>query len=155
MYRRAAVVGLVVLGVIAGGSQAGVYRWTDEKGRVHFSDRPPDRDAEQLDIPDARPPGGARFDQQQRDVERMEKQRRLLDLYREEREEKQRQRAARETRERQRAANCVEARERLARFESYSYLYKPLPDGDKRIFTEAERQQATERARAEVARWCD
>ena len=68
MGKRGASVPLwlgLVTGLLVGGSTAAgpVYRWTDEKGEVHFSDRPPDtgaRSAEEVEV--APPPQGGAGD---------------------------------------------------------------------------------------------
>jgi hypothetical protein len=40
---------IVLLGCL-GAAQAGVYKWTDEHGKVHYGDRPTDKKAEQVTI---------------------------------------------------------------------------------------------------------
>ncbi len=47
-------VGVILLTAVTLTVEAGVYRWTDANGKVHFGDRrPEDRDATSIDLPDA------------------------------------------------------------------------------------------------------
>ncbi len=47
------------------------------------------------------------------------------------------------------------ARDRLRRFEMAGTLYNLDNEGKRVYLSDAERQQSTERARADVARWCN
>jgi len=61
----------------------GVYKWTDEEGKIHFGDKPPTESSiEEIKIKD-KPVHDKELMQQN------EKQKKLLDIFEEEREERQ------------------------------------------------------------------
>lgn len=122
--------------------QAEIYRWVDESGKVHFSDRPNDGAAHKLQI-ETREGEPVDTDQQQR----------LLDAYREEREAREEERLKAEERERQRSQNCAYARNRLRQYDG-ARLYQPLENGERRYLDDNERQGEIERVEAAVQRWC-
>ena len=154
MRKTFTVISLMGILVFSAFAQSAVYRWVDEKGKVHFGDRPQSGAAEELDIPDP-PPVRSERNQKRIDAERREKRQKLLDLYRDEREGKQRERTKKAAQESKRESKCVAARNKLKQFESYGYLYEPLADGSRRILSNSERREATEEARAEVGHWCE
>jgi len=134
---------LTLSGVLYANSlQAEIYRWVDESGKVHFSDRPNDGAAHKLQI-ETREGEPVDTDQQQR----------LLDAYREEREAREEERLKAEERERQRSQNCAYARNRLRQYDG-ARLYQPLENGERRYLDDNERQGEIERVEAAVQRWC-
>lgn len=134
---------LTLSGVLYANSlQAEIYRWVDESGKVHFSDRPNDGAAHKLQI-ETREGEPVDTDQQQR----------LLDAYREEREAREEERLKAEERERQRSQNCAYARNRLRQYDG-ARLYQPLENGGRRYLDDNERQGEIERVEAAVQRWC-
>lgn len=135
------------------GIQAEVYRWVDEQGKVHFSDRPHRGGAQKLEIEEQKRSSVGK-DQGELDAERKIQQERLLDAYREERESRQQERRKAEAAERQRSTNCAYARNRLQRYGN-SRLYQPLEDGGRRYLDNDERQREMDRVKASVQRWCD
>lgn len=144
----ATVAGLLVVSAI----HAEVYRWVDERGKVHFSDRPNQGGAQKLEINE--PSDAAGIDQQRLDAERRIQQEKLLDAYREERELRQQERRKAEEAERQRSTNCAYARNRLREYGN-SRLYEPLEDGGRRYLDSDERQREIDRVRASVEHWCN
>lgn len=138
---------LLVAGAVNAG---GVYKWVDADGQVHFGDRPPDRGAEQVEVPN-NPVAPAAPDA----TDPLEQQDRLLRAYEAERQERQEREAERRAEAEQRARRCVEARDRLRRYEQAGYLYRLDPSGERVIASDAEREQSTAAARAAVEQWCD
>lgn len=129
-------------------ADAQVYRWVDEDGKVHYSDTPPNEDAERLPI-ETRPT----------DVEavleaRIERRHRLGEL------EKDRAHEA-ETEEElaaytaKRTASCRQARERVASIESARRLSGVDEDGNRIQYDDEQRARALAEARRQVADWCD
>lgn len=135
--------------LLAATAPAEVYKWTDTEGRVHFGDRPPQGEAETLQLPEAAGSGVADTPEA-----RLEKQRRLLRAFEEERRQKRdaQEQARREKAERQR--NCAEARDDLRNQETAGAVYRLGPDGQRVFLDDAERAQSLAQARAAVERWC-
>jgi len=140
---------LVVLMVTASAS-AGIYRWVDEDGKVHFGERPP-ADASNSDevvirnqAPVPEPANADRKQQRERYLEQRQREKN-------ERKEK----AAKKRREKkQREKRCVYARNKLAEYQEHGVLYERLPNNERRYLSKQEREQEIAKARQEVGRWC-
>lgn len=127
---------------------AGVYKWTDEQGRVHYGERPPSAEqAEQVEIENRPSP------RQYSDAERRESQRRLLQSFEQERLE--REAAAQESAEKkaERQRKCHIARDRLKTYRR-SRLYDLDAQGRRRVLNDAEYQAAIAETEAAVRRFC-
>jgi hypothetical protein len=141
--------------VLSGVVQAGVYRWVDDNGRVHFGDRPSSDSAQELELKRPPRPRTGNIDQRQLDAERKAARQKLLDSFDEERRQQREATQQREAQERERQRNCAAARDRLRRYENASSLYQPLANGERRVLSKGERRSATEQARQAVNRWCE
>lgn len=140
---------LVVLLVFTSQALAEVYKWVDERGRVHYGDKPTSDNAEKVTIQkgSANDPLAS---------EREEKRRKLLDIYQEDRSRKKSDRAARIEEKKQRQANCAQAREKLEEIRRASYLYKDGNDAENReILSDSERGRAERESQQAVNKWCD
>ena len=131
----------------AAASVGEIYKCFDTQGKVHYGDRPCGDNAGVF-VPRAAPQADADADQ------RRHKTQRLLDAL--EAERRQSQQAAREQRAEaeKRRLNCQRARARLRRFSEASALYHVDEEGNRTVFTDAERETSTQGARAAVERWC-
>ena len=142
---------LVTLGVGAGAaSAAGVYKWVDEQGKVHYGDKPQGKDAETGDLappPPSAPPPTTTED-------RAEKQRRLLDAYADEREQKQKEAEKKKAEKAEADRKCALAKDRLRRFQRAGYLYELDEKGERQILSDADRAKETREAEADVKKWC-
>jgi hypothetical protein len=135
---------------------SGIYRWVDEHGYTHFGDRPPlDEAPEEVELRERTPLAVEEAPSAVRQSTRREKQQRLLNMYREEREEKREAAEKRERETREREIRCAAAKDRLNSFEVAGFLYEPGSDGGRRILSDEEHEQAMERAREAVVRWCE
>ncbi len=130
--------------------EAAVYQWTDEQGRVHFSDRPASESAVEMKLP-ADPPNAGR---QAIPAERQRRRQRLLDVYEQERMEK-REAEAKEKRQRElRQRRCLKARTDYENSNRAGSLYEHLPGGERRFLSREERERYIVRLKAEVERDC-
>ena len=114
------------------------YRWTDEDGKVHFSDQPPpgqDEDkAEEIELKKPEPIGQG---------ESVERTRQELEKMRREREKrKEKARRAEKRREQQRLQKCQQQSRKLSKMKNKRVLYKqedgsysgiPMDEHEKRI----------------------
>ncbi|MGB5305077.1 MAG: DUF4124 domain-containing protein [Gammaproteobacteria bacterium] len=127
---------------------ADVHKCTDAHGKVTYRDTPcggTSTTIRRKSVPAAAPDADAR----------MKKTQRLLRAYDAERQEAKQQQADVQARKEERLRNCALARDRLRRFEMAGTLYNLDNEGKRVYLSDAERQQSTERARADVARWCN
>ncbi len=124
---------------------ATVYRWVDEKGRVHFSDQPRGNGVQTVQVRPT-PPATAVAKEtsapppEARSVAQMDKGGRPV-------REARRQRKARHK-------NCQIARDNLERNLSIARLYRVGPDGERHYLSEAEREAVLEKSRRQVKAWC-
>ncbi|MCP4288592.1 MAG: DUF4124 domain-containing protein [Gammaproteobacteria bacterium] len=151
MNRRFSLIALAGL-LIVTSSPAEIYRWVDQRGKVHFSDRPKNGAAQKFKIVEPESEPGDIVQESVQAEQKVQRQR-LLDAYREDREAEKQKRQHAEVKERQRAGKCADARNQLRTYES-SRLYKTLENGERRYLNSGERQQELDLARAAVTRWC-
>ena len=141
---------LIIVALAGTAAGAGVYRWVDDQGRVHFGDRPESEAASEVKIriePQSSPPAAD-------EAERSRHRRRLLEIYQEDREA--RKEAARKQKEERtkRAAECARARDKLAQLSSAGSLYNKGPDGGRRYLSFEERDRYLAGLRKEVSQLC-
>jgi len=127
---------------------AEVYKWVDEKGKTHYSDKPVNENAETVEIKKT-PALDAGH------KSRVEKQRRLLKVLDEERQETKQQKAEAKAEKLKRKTNCAKARKELQEIKSASFLYKESSDPrNPLVYSDAERSKFTEDAENAVQHWC-
>jgi hypothetical protein len=121
-----------------------VYRWTDERGRVVFSDRPQEgRSAQKVEIESDAPAASAK------DSTGSESRKKDIDpdpVVQAEPDAEQRT---------VRQKNCEIARKNLAHNQTLGRMYRIGPDGERSYLSDEEREQVLERSREDVKAWCD
>ena len=143
---------LALLGIAAANADV-VYRSTDSKGNVVYSDRPTEN-SEPVIVTGSRPgrPGnpisapktaadGAQASATNGQPNQGAKKPDKADLTPAEKEA-------------ERAKNCEIARERKTRYEQSHRLFKAGPNGDRQYLSDAEIDQARAQAAADVQTWC-
>jgi hypothetical protein len=127
---------------------AGVYRWVDAQGQVHYSDSPPPAGAKgsrTVETPPATTPAPAKS---WHDKELEFRQRRAAEA------EAQAKKAQEEEAARQKRANCESARKNLQILESGSRVVTTNAQGEREFLDDAARQKAIDEARKAVDTWC-
>ena len=138
---------LAVTLTVAATASAEIYRWTDDQGNTHYSDKPPATQAEILDIESKRtdPEYIARLTA----PPEPNPQRETIIAAEEERERIEAERT--ETRQR----NCERAQKAFNSLLSATRIYEPLPDGERRYLNEEEVEQRKVAAQADIDEWCN
>lgn len=127
---------------------AGVYKWTDETGQVHYGDNPPAEDAVPLEIHGHPGPDPEL-------IKRQQKRRRLLDVLDEDRQRRREQEKAQQREREEMDRRCARARRNLKATLNASYLYEKTGDPyNPRILSQEERRVETDLARKQVEIWC-
>ena len=127
---------------------AELYKWVDESGNIHFSDKPATPAAEKITV--KTPSQGDHQYQLQ-----MQEQEKILRILTDERLEKSNEAEAGKAQARLRESNCAAARQQLANIQDSSYLYEPTEDPlNPRILDTNERQAVTRQATDQVRQWC-
>lgn len=124
-------------------ASAQVYKWVDEKGRVHYGEKPPAGSKSSALKPPAAPPNAPAKAQ---DLQSQELEFRGRQIKRREDEATEARDAA------NREARCNNAKERLAIAER-AVLYR-REKGERVFFSDAEQKAAVENMRAAVTRDC-
>ena len=131
---------------------AEVFKWVDEDGKVHYSDKPSgSHDTQQLDI-QSRPTDAARIAAQRAETYGLEKARGTrYDQEREgTKEDTQTQRDVRA----ERAQNCEIARDHNRIMQQSHRLYKPTEAGERKYLSDDETDAARAEAAQAVREWC-
>ena len=137
---------LVVYLPVAGGA---IYKWVDENGKVHYSDKP-HAEATELHIA----PGSGESAPTLSDEQRRDKQRRVLEAFEKQRKEKQAAKAKAEQDKAKHAAHCANLREELQKVEQATYLYDVDDDGNTIVYSKQQRIDATAAMRKQLADEC-
>ncbi len=131
------------------GLSAGVYRWVDDQGKVHYGDRPPSEDkAKPIELESAPVP-------EPDDDERRAKTRRLLDAMESERNREKEQAAQAKAEKARRERNCQVARRHVALYQRANKISRVGAEGERTYLSDEERDQALTHARSLVDRWCN
>ncbi len=132
-------------------ASAELYRWVDNQGRVHFGDRPPDKQkAQNLRInPQPAPSFPTPSDEARRD-----KQQRLLRAWEEERRQREEETAKQKDEQQRRERNCHLAKDRLRTYRNAGSIYDLDKEGKRRTLSDAEHRAAIKEMEEAVAHWC-
>lgn len=135
--------------------QAEVYKWTDEHGRVHFSDKPPNQDTPEYQLRTPASSDRATSPESLTDAERRARQRKLSDSLEADRLEKQQAESKRKQQQAKREHNCKVARAELNSSKRANLIYDYDQQGNRVYFNETKKQRYLESLRAEVRKWCN
>lgn len=131
-------------------TMAGVYKWTDTNGQVHFGDRPPaEKPAEEVTI-NAAPPG--------KDAaanERIRKMNEFLDQRQAEREVLQAEEAKIRRQAEMQDTRCRKLRAQLKHMASVSTFYNLNEQGERVFVSEDDNTRIRERFSQRVRQACD
>ena len=127
---------------------AQVYKWVDENGKTHYSDKPHDKQSETVQIrktPKLDP--GLET--------RLKKQKRLLEVMDEERQESRENKAAKAEEKLKRVANCAKSRSKLQNIKNARFLYEESVDPhNPKVYSVEDRVKATKDTEKAVQHWC-
>jgi uncharacterized protein DUF4124 len=128
---------------------AQVYKWVDENGKTHYSDKPHDKQSETVQI--------RKTPKLDPELEtRLKKQKRLLEVMDEERQESRENKAAKAEEKRKRESNCIKARKNLQDINNASFLYEESDDpNNPKVYSVEDRVKATKDAEKAVQHWCN
>jgi hypothetical protein len=133
-----------------------IYKWVDEKGKVHFSDKPVDKNAESITIKQQPRIGGENTEAgsaKSSDPNLMDK---TLDAYEQRRRQKKRELAKQKAEEQRKAAHskeCENARKYLA-YSKGKAQFTVNEKGERVYRSDAEIQADRKRRQAEINKYC-
>jgi len=127
-------------------ADAGLNKWVDEHGKVHYSDQPPPVGAEASTLRNAPPPASPSAPTKsfaEREAE-LKKARQA-----------QTEAAGKTTQEQSNTeANCITAKQTLYSLQQGGRLVEYDEKGERRYLEDEERQQRANQAQAEIDKWC-
>lgn len=117
---------------------AGVYKWTDEKGYVHYDDQPTNQPgtqhhATELDI-EIRKQSGITHSSAKK-----EKRDRMIQVLEEDRHEREQKRKKYYAEKNKRLKRCASLKDRLRRYHDANSVYKLDKSGERRYYSNEER----------------
>lgn len=147
------LLGIILLAAAAAlplSAAATIYKWTDANGHVHYSQNPPPggRKAEVIKPP----PSPADTAGAVQDLKAKEKK---LQQLRKDREKAKQESSAAQKKAAAKKSRCDEAKHRLERLTTTTRVYKTDAQGNRVRVPEPERQADIEKARKDVAKFCD
>ena len=128
--------------LMAGLCQGEIYKWVDENGKVHFSQTPPNDEAEKIDVgnsSEALPATNNNVDQIPSSVDN---QKRYSDYLEQERLERKEKREAKKQKKAELRSKCHNARAELSDMNQGGILYYELDENGERKFVEDKRVEA-------------
>ena len=149
LIRKILVLLLWIFQVTPLGAHAEVYRWVDEQGTMHFSDKPNRHtSAEKIEIKT----GAVNKDASQE--RRLKDQKHLLSVLEEERKIKQQKQIEKQKKKEEKKKSCKKARETLNEYLTSGQLYDLDKEGNKIYLSDDEREQEIKKATDAVDYWC-
>ena len=138
---------LLALLLISPLARAEVYKWTDEHGRVHYSDQPREQEAKTIALPQ-------RATRTDIGKSRSETRQKLLQAIEEDRLEKQEQLRKQKQQARYRRKQCLLLRDKLRRMNRAGGVYR-LNNKGERVFLSAEqRKKSVARLKKRISKTC-
>lgn len=139
---------------VASANAAKVYKWVDEDGQVHYSSRPKDNNAEEIEIKNRYIDSGNSVAPQTAQ-ERADKQQKFIDAMDEENQSLSDEKRKKQEQEDRKIARCNAARDQLKRREAASALYDLDEKGNRILLDKKQYEIAMAQARERVEKWCN
>lgn len=137
----------VVLSLCQPGTASAIYKWADDDGNVHYSQKPPiDRPAEKLKPVSTVDTAGAQKE--------LERKREKVNTYLEKRDKLKKERMQAEKKRAENKARCERARNELAGVIAHYRVYVTNEAGERVRQSEDQRQARGNAARKNIAKYC-
>ncbi|HCA26332.1 MAG TPA: hypothetical protein DEP05_01570 [Betaproteobacteria bacterium] len=150
MPRLLPVIVLLLLSLATAAAHAGIVKWTDAQGNVHYTDQPPSSavKTEPVAIPNRPAPLGASADKSLAEQEMEFRQRQIK------KEEEAAKRRRQQKTAKIRKQNCERSRTNLYTLQSTGRLFHTNAKGERVYLDKAARQTAIEQAKKDIDAWC-
>lgn len=127
-----------------------IYKWTDSEGNVHYGERPPSKQAQQVKVRKGPSnPAPATKTSSQYDSTK-----KLLDSIEKDRKDKKEAADKAAAEQERRAKNCANAKKRVAGLKLGGRQFVMTEDGERNYLNEADIQQRLSKAQEAVDKWC-
>lgn len=128
-----------------------IYKWTDSEGNIHYGERPPNGQSQQIRVPTAPPSSSRPASSPSSQAEATKK---LLDAFDKERKDKAEATAKAEKEKAVRDKNCSNARKRVAGLSIGGRIYDITEQGERRYLEDDEIKSRLADAQKAVEKWC-
>ena len=128
-----------------------IYKWTDSEGNIHYGERPPGGQSQQIKVPkgpSSTPAPAAKSSSTQ------EATKKLLDAFEKEHKDKAEASAKAEAEKERREKNCASAKRRIAGLKMGGRQYEVTEKGERNYLNEADIQQRLDEAQKFADKWC-
>jgi hypothetical protein len=142
---------VALLALLAGAVQADVYKYTDEKGRIQYTDKPQTLPAERLNMQSHRTDTVEIAKREEDERKRMESENKARQQAQ---NQSQNQKQAVELSATDKADRCVKARERFDKYAVSQRLYEAGENGERRYLSSGEIDAARASAKAAMDELC-
>jgi len=139
----------LTLVMLAPGLQAGVYKWVDDQGRVHYGDKPTTANADEVDIK-----ARSGVVQTGQPASRRELQQRFLRAREAERREKQQAAAEKKKKLAKAKRDCARAKKEYDKYRYARGLYVKGKDGEREYLSFKDRASYEKSLAAKITKWC-
>lgn len=142
------LIGILLL-LVTSLAEAGIYKWVDEQGRVHYGDKPTSTTADEINVKDQpapQQPGLA--------ASRKEKQQRFLRAREDERKEKQQALAEEKQKRAEAKRNCEQAERDYKKYHYAGSIYEKRKDGEREYLSASQREAYEASLAAKIKKWC-
>ena len=131
-------------------SHAGVYKWVDKNGKVHYGDNPGEGGSSMEMNVDTTSTISPPADDQSRE----EKRERLLRAMEEDRLELQQEREKQQAKKESYLKKCNYYRDKMRRYEHAQGIYKLDNKGNRIYMSATEREKSTRKLQAKINKYC-
>jgi hypothetical protein len=138
----------VVLAAIVSPAMAEIYKWVDEQGRVHYSDKAVE-DSEPMNVPSEKKQSSSASS-----VDRKQRRQRLLQAFEEDRATRKQQADEVRQKKAKLSRQCVVAKDQLRGMQRSNRLYDLDKSGNRVYLSDEQRRKATARLSAEIKKHC-
>ena len=135
---------------------AGIYKWTDEKGNVHFGDRPNNAAAKELSVNSELSNKSVKRTTpvESDEFTREEKRRRITDAMSEDREERKRQKKNDSIKRKNKQIQCARMKDKLRRVNRAAGLYNLDKDGNRVFVSHEDKNKSANNLKKAIAKQC-
>jgi hypothetical protein len=138
--------------LFASGIHAEVYKWVDEKGNVHYGDKP-EPGSQTMDIQQQEPAEvPVMFEENQ--LSREEKRQRVSDALEEDRLAKNKERQEKKKERAQKKRECNRLKDRQRHVERATGLYKLDKEGNRVFMSNEQRKKSEQQLRKRIQKAC-
>ena len=132
---------LLMLVCVSGNAYSEIYKWVDENGKVHYTQTPPGKSAEKMDIKH-HDDAGTEPNKQNQFPSTLENQKKYSDYLEQERLERKEKREQKKQEKAEARSKCHGVRAQLGDMEQGGILYYELDENGERKFVSDQRVEA-------------